>query len=179
MLPKFSDNNNNANPYGSVYQVQRYPSYERVALATENSYIKLLIHLAAQIEPPFRVLWILTVPRCGSEPGRYCSTDIDSHEELSIFLYDYQEFFEGDGRHHLWILHPDSGPFVYDHHNVVYAYGNTGNAIHVAQQAGLVEGEIQIPPHHSHSYNEEFDAEEDRLARHFDWTITPLRDGDE
>jgi hypothetical protein len=38
--------------------------------------------------------------------------------------------------------------------------------------------EIRFPEPHSHHYNAEFDADESRIIKEFDWSITPLRIGD-
>jgi hypothetical protein len=69
---------------------------------------------------------------------------------------------------------------VYDRHNVIYAYGPLDRFIAVLNSAGLTESkQVHFPSPHAHHYHPEFDADEKRILRTEEWTISPLRPGDE
>jgi hypothetical protein len=68
-----------------------------------------------------KILFVLVVPRDGTaESGRYESPEYLGIDEASALLSEFSEFFECDGRHHVWIACPGHGNIVFDRHNVVY-----------------------------------------------------------
>ena len=154
---------------------------ERLVLGRPDSaYVELLLDLARTLPEPFRLLYVLVVPRDGSaNAGRYqCPAEL-SYEELAGFLNDYHEFFECDGRHHLWIANPDFGNLVFDRHNVVYAYGDLTRFEEVAEAHKMSKEQFAIPGPHWHAYHAEYDAMEHRLLKRWDWIHSPLRPQDE
>lgn len=154
---------------------------ERLVLAgPRTSYTKLLTDLAVTFPDTCKILYVLVVPRDGTaEAGRYESPDYLPIEEVSAFLVEFSEFFECDGRHHLWIACPDHGTLVFDRHNVIYAYGNLEAFEAVADAHGMSRREFSIPIPHWHKYHAEYDAIEHRLLKRWDWIHSPLRAQDE
>jgi hypothetical protein len=94
-----------------------------------------------------------------------------SKDEAELFLRRFKDFFEHDGRHHVWIkstLGP--GLLVYDRHNVIYAYERLPEFEAVAVNRGLTKvGDIQLPFPHAHHCNAIFDEDERELLRYWAW----------
>lgn len=158
--------------YGRVWK--REPG--RIVAAPDHGQVELMARLSAEIEPPFKVLYVLLVPRDdGQDEGRYELVEEFSREQLLRFLNRYQPLFEGDGRHHVWLASPvGDASIVYDQHNVLYLYGPLDRFARVLDEFGLEEREFSFPSPHSHHYHEELDVLlEDMLNRH-EWKWFPL-----
>ena len=60
----------------------------------------------------------------GIDVARYMSKVPLSCKEMDLFLDEYGDFFEHDGRHHNYFISDEPGTFlVFDHYNLVCAYG--------------------------------------------------------
>jgi hypothetical protein len=163
--------------YPNVWAREATTGPDRLAIAPDSGYVNLLEGLAECLEEPYLLLYVLVVPRCGGEPGRYQSGSF-SLSQLQQFLSDYSDFLEKDARHNLWIR-SDEGTLVYDRHNVIYAYGPLERFVAILDSAGLTESnEVRYPSPHAHHYHAEFDPDETRILDSEDWTISPLRSGD-
>jgi len=69
---------------------------------------------------------------------------------------------------------------VYDRHNVIYAYGQLVRFIAALELEGLTESkEVRFPGPHAHHYHPEFDSNEHAILKNEEWTVSPLRPGDE
>jgi hypothetical protein len=175
---------------GDENRAYRYPScYYRESVAGSGerlvlgepaaSYSKLLMALAGTMPEPFLVLYVLVVRRGTANAGRYQSPEGLTFEALRQFLTDFGEFFERDGRHHLWIANPGYGKIVFDRHNLVYAYGDLDAFEEVARDYGMVERHFEVPTPHWHSYHPEYDQTERQLFRRWQWIQSSLRPQDE
>lgn len=89
--------------YGKKWMMNRYPNIDAIQVAIDQDQIDWMIRFAKCLNPPFYVLYVLLVSRCGSELGRYESEPFYGIDELEIFLNKYRTFFENDGRHNIWI----------------------------------------------------------------------------
>jgi hypothetical protein len=166
--------------YPNVWERQTTTGASRLAIAASGRHIGLLVHLLRELEEPLALLYVLLVPRGDHEPARYQSPIPTLRRETEEFLQQYAGYLEGDGRHHIWVHpHTDQATLVYDQHNLIYAYGDLDRYEGVLLRAGLSRGQVNVPAPHVHQYNEEFDAAEDRILRHWAWTATPLQAGDE
>ena len=95
-------------------------------------------------------------------------------------MYEHQEYFEQDGRHHIWVASTlNEGQFIFDHHNFVYGYGDVDRYIEVAKSLGFSQGTLEIPCPHTHNYHHEYDDEEESLLKQFEWLHFPLEEDDE
>lgn len=142
--------------------------------------MSLLSKLATCLPEPYRVLYVLVVPRSSvHDAARYEAPDELSREELSDFLTEFAEYLEFDGRHHLWIASPDHGTIVYDRHNILYGYGPLDCFTKVALSERLVRGKVNVPGPHWHAYHPEYDRLQNRLLRRWNWVQNPLRSVDE
>jgi hypothetical protein len=167
--------------YGNIYYRQSIGDSERLVIGPTDSQIKLLDGLASTF-PTHRyyVLYVLLLSHSGRRPGRYESPLIENHEALQIFMWTFQNYFEGDARHHLWIASSDSSDLlVYDQHDVIFGYGDLGTFENVLDTLGFKQSEFWFPSPHVHSYDPGNADTEDKLMSHFDWRFYDLQRGDE
>jgi len=167
--------------YGNIYFCQPCGDSERLVIGPTDSQIELLDNLAAMYSSRrYYLLYVLLVSHARRDLGRYQSPLIDTHENLQLFLRAFQEFFEGDGRHHMWVASPDSDDLlIYDQHNVIFAYGNLGRFESVLNDRGYRNKEFWFPSPHSHWYPPVNVNTEDELMAYFDWQYFDLQPGDE
>lgn len=167
-------------PYRHPNTWKREPAgnTERLVIGPGSDFLDLVVRLAECIQPPYAVLYVLSVPRGGSEPGRYQLEERLEFQPLKSFLEPYRGFLEGDARHHLWIHSVDSAAtIIYDKHDLIYAYGPLDCYLQVLSDRGLVEGEVELPFPHYHNYFEEFDTLETEIVGNHSWRRTPIVPG--
>jgi hypothetical protein len=153
----------------------------RIRVTASSGYVGLLLALAATLPEPFFILYALIVSRRQeNEAARYQSGQV-SHSELNAFFERFEDYFENDGRHHVWIHSPErSATLVYDNHDLVYCYGPLETFSTVLQNNGLkLVDEIQCVGPHGHCYNPEFDSCEGELLKFFQWKKSPLQPQDD
>ena len=167
--------------YPDIYALETTPEPECLLVAPSTQHISVMLELLEVMPEPFWLLYVLVVPRGEAVDGRYQSADTVSRDEAKLFLSRFKEFFECDGRHHIWIRSASSSDLlVYDKHNVIYAYGQLLEFEAVVASRGLTKVDhIQLPFPHAHHYNEIFDEDESALLRYWEWNRTPLEEGDE
>lgn len=166
--------------WDNIFQVENFPSFSRLRIGCKSQEIPLILEFCKEMAGPFGVLHVLLVSRLRKEPGRYQTPQPLSYEELEQFLYKHQEYFERDGRHHLWVASlSGEGQFIYDNHNYIYAYGDIDAYVIKLTSHGFKEGEVSIPAPHCHNYHTQFDNEEESVNNAFDWLYSPLREGDD
>lgn len=168
--------------YGKVWERQTTSNFDRLLISASERGTKLMLALAQSAMTEFGVLYVLLVPRLGErEPGRYQSPGPLSLHEVVEFIRRFAEYFDHDGRHHLWIGAPDkSNLLVYDRHNRIFAYGDFPKYIDVLEGLGFVEGDVSLPPDpHCHCYHDEYDADEEALFAHWPWKHFPLHEMDD
>ncbi|HJP82066.1 MAG TPA: hypothetical protein VJ835_01050 [Fimbriimonadaceae bacterium] len=152
-------------------------SGERLVIGPSSGCLDLFLQLCACAQPPYGLLYVLSVPR-DSEPGRYQLEGLLELEELKQFVQPYREFLEGDARHHLWVSsHDRSATLVYDKHDLIYAYGPLDCYLGVLERNGVAEGEFELPFPHYHNYFPEFDEQERAIVGGNAWTRTPIVPG--
>jgi hypothetical protein len=168
--------------YGNVFFEEPCGPSTRLVIGPSGGHIELLTQLAAELKGhPWAVLYVLLVPRQGNrQKGRYQSAPFDTHAELGAFLASFRRYFEGDGRHHVWVgSAANDGLLVYDQHNVIFAYGPLDRFRAILGSRAFGERDFWFPAPHSHSYAPENDAEEERLMTEHEWRYSPLQPGDE
>jgi hypothetical protein len=168
--------------YGDLYFEQPCGDGSRLVIGPSHGHVNLLAELSGELRGnPWFVLYVLLVPRQGNrEPGRYQSEPFESHAALASILQIFRAFFEGDGRHHVWVGSvANDGLLVYDQHDVIFAYGPLDRFRASLRSHGLRESEFWFPSPHVHAYMPENDAEEERLTAEVEWERFPLQPGDE
>jgi len=182
-LTKFESQSGNgwvSHLYPAVFFRESTTGADRLKIAASNKGVQLMQQLARLLRDPFAVLYVLLVPRGGSEAGRYQSPWLD-RDELKEVFDRYSDFWEQDGRHHVWIHSTtDQATLVYDQHNVIFAYGPLDEYVCLLKAAGFEEvDELNFPAPHGHCYHVEFDAMERELTSSDGWKLSPLQEGDE
>ena len=167
--------------FGAVYERERTTGADRLRIAADANAVDLLLALAATWSGDIGVLYVLLVPRQGNrEPGRYQSAAPMSFGEASEFLCTFRDFFESDGRHHVWLCSvAGAGTLVYDHHNWIYAYGDLSAYERILAQRGFRSGPITLPVPHTHNYHAANDQAEEELMSAIEWRHFPLGPDDE
>ena len=168
--------------YGDVYFEEPCGPARRLVIGPSKGHVDLLAELSTELQGhPWFVLYVLLVPRVGNRAaGRYQSEPFATHGELTSFLSSFRGFFEGDGRHHLWVgSAANDGVLVYDQHNVIFAYGPLARFTQLLDARGFRREPFWFPAPHTHTYFPENDAEEERLMNEARWEYFPLQPGDE
>ena len=180
-LSQDEDGNFKEHDYKNNYYFQPCGNSNRLVIGASNEHIRLLDQLAARVSKQrYYALYVLLLSHSGREPGRYQSPLIQNHKELQDFIWTFKKFFEGDGRHHIWIGSPDSNDLlVYDQHNVIFAYGNLDAFEEILTSNGFSLQEFWFPCPHSHSFDPQNVSAEEELMAYWDWKFSPLQKGDE
>jgi hypothetical protein len=163
--------------YENVYEVQENQTLSRVAIGPKAEQVSLLLEIAESWAGPFGVLYVLVVPRRDQHrPGRYQIPEPCVFSELGTFAKTFKDYFERDGRHHLWIMDlPSRSQLVYDRHGIVYAYGDVKRYCQFLDEKGFARQKIDVPCPHGHHYNAAMDHFEDEIMRYWQWKWSPLR----
>ncbi len=166
--------------HSHAFRRERVGSQERLVAAPHADQVGLLIELTRELPDPFHLLYVLLASRRLRPEGRYRASGPVSRDELETFLDRFRGFLEQDGRHHLWVVSPEAAAsVVYDHHQLISAYGPLDAYEQVLRQAGMDEGPIVVPAEHQHRYHPEMDDEEDALLASRQWTWFPLEPEDD
>jgi hypothetical protein len=153
---------------------------DRLVIAPKGRHVDLIIKLLNRMQGPFGILYVLVVPRGDHEKGRYQSKSPCDKQKLVEFLSDFRDYFEQDGRHHVWVSGlGDRSQLVYDNHNVILAYGPLEAFEGVLANVGFRKGQVSTPGPHIHFYNEQFDEDERRIFNEYQWKWFPLQELDE
>jgi len=166
--------------YPDVFALEQTSGPERLAIAPSGNHVSILIDLVQLVSEPLGILYVLAVPRGGSEPGRYQTENPVSKQQAEELLKNFSDYLERDGRHDIWIASM-SGPdlLVYDRHNVIYAYGPLLEYENVLLARGLRRVEyVRFPSPHTHNYHPAFDQDERDLLRYWRWKRSPLHESD-
>jgi len=166
--------------YGNIFAHEIYPKWSRVAIGANEKQIPLMLEIAHNWQGPFGVLYVLVVSRLGHENGRYQIPTPCSFDELELFASTFQNYFEEDGRHHVWFKDVNShNQLIYDNHDLIYSYGNDNDIVAFLKNKGFNEGLLKIPFPHEHKYNQEYDKSQEDIMGYFDWKKFPLQDNDD
>jgi|SRR5579863_216285 hypothetical protein len=166
--------------YPDVFSLEKTSRLQRLVIAPSANQVSLMLELLGVMPEPYGVLYVLVVPRSDVEAARYQAASFKSRTETEGFLSRFKDFFENDGRHHIWLASPPSPDMlVYDRHNVIYAYGRLPAFERIVVSRGLSKVEaVEFPSPHTHHYNEAFDREQEEVLRYWPWVRSPLRDND-
>jgi hypothetical protein len=176
------DSKTGGDPYQDQWSQQKTTGPDRLVVAPRGGrHVDVLLALARCLPEPFGILYVLLLSRTGAHlPGRYQSSVPTTRDETEAFVRRFAGYFEGDGRHHLWLMSlPGRGTLVYDNHDLVYAYGPLEGFKSVLTALGFSEGAVAIPAQHQHSYNQQYDSSEDDVMGYWDWKHFPLQPDDD
>ena len=180
--PRFSvliDSGEGPYSYGDHWERQEMGQRPRLLIGVDEDGIGLMLELAATWHKNYYALYVLGMKQGKHELGRYESRPLDFPAVKALFT-EFRGFFEGDARHQVWIGSPvNEGTLVYDHHNVIYAYGNLEAYEQVLLKRRFVRGKVEIPFPHQHRTHDQWDAALDHLLNDHEWHRTDLQPGDE
>lgn len=181
-MPKFGTIDSKPIHYGNHWMVRKAGPMLQLWITTDYNPITLIKKLLTLGEGPYGLLYILNVARATSQPGRYQGPLLDQ-PSLFQWLDRFADYLSGDGRHHLWFYdlsqstrHPR---IVYNNHEIIIAYGAIERIETYLRQQQFSESEIHIPAPHAHSYNVQFDDDEEAILKSLEWTLFPLQPDDE
>ncbi len=174
--PKFANGINSDKFHSNCYkQIATDTPYPRVVFATTEGYINLIRECLRIMPEPFHFTYVLIRPINGLSIGRYCTVEPLSRKEMSEFLDEYGHFLEHDARHHIYFSSDDPGTFlVYDHHDIIYAYGRQEVFLNHLRNKNYLEAEPQIENPHYHGFNHDHRVDERQLIASRQWTIYDL-----
>lgn len=166
--------------YNDSWDIEQTTGPQRLIIGPSSDGVNFLIKLTRILPEPFGILYLLLVSRTGNQPARYQCPHPCSRSDMESFLLEFRDYFESDGRHHIWVTSlPDSSTLVYDHHNVIYAYGPLNKFTEILKSSGFHKNSICFPAPHSHNYNPENDDAEKRVVQHWAWLQSPLLPDDD
>ena len=167
--------------YPNIWSREKTSGSERLVVAPDSGHIALMQELSSHMAEPFGILYVLGVPRGQGVAGRYQCPEPVTRPKAAAFLKRFEQFFESDGRHHVWLASVSSADLlVYDKHNVIYVYGQLSVFEDVLQRRGLKRiDSIRFPDPHIHNYNPEFDKDERQILQYWDWKHFPLQESDD
>jgi hypothetical protein len=166
--------------YPNAWAIEKTTGPGRLIIAPSSGHIELITKLSRVLPEPFGILYVLLVSRTDNEAGRYQCPHPCKRKEMESFLAEFKEYFESDGRHHIWVASiPAAATLVYDQHNVIYAYGPLEQFKQILHHEGLRESKISFPAPHAHNYNSEFDEQEQKVLDYWDWRKSPVMEDDQ
>lgn len=164
--------------YSDIYNAEQKSSYERIIIGLERNQIDIVLDLAAVLNGPLYILYILHTPSTDNEPGRYQSKAL-AYDGVRTLLNRFKKFFENDARHDIWIHSSETNTtIVYDRHNLIYLYGFSDEHVFIIEKKGLHKESFITPCHHVHRYNSEYDIFESQLINEYQWIRTSLHEED-
>jgi hypothetical protein len=150
----------------------------RIVAGVPSSDPDVLLRLAACLEPPLVLLYVLHTPRGEAAPGRYQSPDLD-FQDVEAFIADFRDFLSADARFDLWVHSPAQGATIaWDRHNLIYAYGPLDHYAATLVAMGYEPGDPAMPTPHVHNYHAALDPLARRLIGRFHWQYSELRPED-
>jgi len=180
MAYKFGITQNHENQryrHTNLFRKEIRSDWSRITIAPKEKHVALMLEIMKNWPGPYGILYVLKVPRRDHQAARYQSPEPCSYEELEHFACTFQEYFEGDARHHIWFADiPSGSQLVYDNHDLIYSYGQDEEVVAVLKTKGFEEGNPIIPSPHVHCYNQEFDTKEDDIMKYFEWIEFPLQE---
>jgi hypothetical protein len=165
--------------YKNEYAIEKTSGGDRLIVAPESGHINMMLDLLREGDDDgYFILYVLIVSRCDNTLGRYQSANLMAWDELNMFCKKYSSYLETDGRHHFWITNYDTQNFVvYDHHNVLYVYGDIETKIKILEDGGYKKVEkIVFEAPHTHFYNEENDCFENEIIKASEWIVFSLQE---
>jgi len=141
--------------------------------------VTIVRSLAALLQPPFHLLYVLHTTRGEAEPGRYQSPELE-RRQIEQFFDNFTDYLRSDSRFDIWVYAPrDQATLVWDRHDLLHAYGPVHEYERALLGLGFAPGKLSIDFSHIHHYRREYDSDAARLIAAFDWIYSPLRPEDE
>jgi hypothetical protein len=161
--------------WGNGYEIQHSRWGRRLICSSETPGVDFLRRLVFRYPGPFGITYVLEDNDGAPEfrRGRYHSPNLLTRAQLEIFLDDFREFFEEDGRHHLMVsCAKTNGMVVYDQHDYFFVYGGVDELVPKLICEGYQAREYELG-RHGHRIGEELEPL--RMLMSFrEWKWRPL-----
>ena len=164
----------------NIWQREEFKDWARLVIGARDGEIPLILDLCREMNGPFGVLYVLTLSLNGHGECRYQNPTPIEFDELHTFSTNFRAFIEQDGRHNFWVMSTSGeGQFIFDKHNMIYAYGDLARYEVHLKSAGFSLGVVGIPSPHAPAYHREFVPTHDELMDYWDWVKFPLKPEDD
>jgi hypothetical protein len=152
---------------------------QRLVAGVPSGDPRIFLDLVLSTQGPYFLLYVLHTPRGEGKPGRYQSPELDAPQVIE-FINRFRQFLGSDSRFDLWAYSiPSQSTFVWDRHNLLFAYGDLQAFSGILRNSGFNQGNPMIPSPHEHHYRPEFDLDAEAMLRFFDWSYSQLHPEDE
>ena len=180
-LGSYINNAESAHVYENIYDIITYGNGTKcLRITASGSLSDLMVKLGALVRGNWYVLYTLLTSHSGNRPGRYQGIEIENFEGIVALFDKYKNYFDGDGRHNIWLGSTvNNDLLVYDKHNVIYAYGPIDAFVGRIRSYGYCEGVIKIPSPHTHHYPSENVRFEMSIMNEWDWKWYDLAENDD
>jgi hypothetical protein len=166
----------------NTWCITEYATVERVTIAPRDKQVELALEIVRGFDAPLKVVYMLFRPGNEAvEPGRYLYPGYLSFDEVEAFCTKFREYFETDGRHHLWIFSAnDIGKkqfLIYDNHGLIHVFDNLPRLKELLGDKGFREEHITVPvpEPHIHLSNPDNNRLEKELVDYWNWTQLPFK----
>src|SRR5262249_30723286 len=82
--------------YPNIFAYEQTSGPERLIIARSTDHVSTFVDLLQHMHEPLGMLYVLAVPRGGSNAGRYETANPVSREEARWFLRNFGDYFEND-----------------------------------------------------------------------------------
>ncbi|MBS4022521.1 MAG: hypothetical protein KGZ79_08870 [Dethiobacter sp.] len=163
-----------------TWYVKEFLAVTRITVAPRTNQIKLALKIAKGFKLPLGILYMLFRPGNDSvERGRYHSSGLLSYKDVEMFCNKFKEYFETDGRHHLWIFSANDKErkqfLIHDNHHLVHVFDDVDKIKALLKKKKFKEEEIRVPEPHIHFSSSDNDVFESELLGYWNWTHSPFR----
>jgi hypothetical protein len=161
--------------YEKEYAIIEKAAGSKLIITPPKKQVKMMLDLFRKNKNhKYSLLYFLTYS------GKYQSVNPITWDELETFCKKYTDYLETDGRHNFGIVDNDTkDTVIYDHHNILYVYGNLKEKIEILEKKGYKKVEkITIQKPHGHYFYSENNDTEDELIKNNDWIFTPIKNQD-
>src|SRR5262245_1677984 len=77
--------------YPDIFAVEKTTGPNRLTIAPSANHVSILLDLLEAMSEPFGILYLLAVPRGGSNPGRYQAANLVTREQVKQFLTEFKD----------------------------------------------------------------------------------------
>lgn len=155
---------------------------QRITVAPREDQIELGLEIVKGFELPIKIVYLLFRPGSASVvPGRYLCPDPLNYEEVEIFCNKFREYFQTDGRHHLWILSANEKGIkqilIFDNHGLLHVFDDFAKIKNILEIKNFREEEIivPVPEPHIHFSSSDNNVFERALLGYWNWTHLPFK----
>ena len=176
--PKICHNDYSALIYEKEYAVKEKASGTRLIVTPDKDHVKMMLNLLAGEHKNHRYSIVFYLIGSFREDGSKCQpAKTLSWGELESFCEKYLDYLETDAWHNFGIRDAETKETViYDHHNILYVFGNLEEKIKILENNGYKKVEkIVLPRPCTFIYHPENAAIAQEIKTNNEWIFTPVK----